>query len=129
MLPLKLSEPQMMHAILKCLCVSACICTLPRNWHRVDVGRAEVIRKYSDCAGDCWEAYRTEQDQPLYQIQIKQDVARSITYQFLSLVQPMLHVRNSNGSHGSEKCVCVTPCNAEVQGKACRIPPRDARRT
>ena len=89
MLPLKLRAPQMLHAILKSLRVSVCACTLPKNWHRVDGGRAEVIRKYSDCAGDCWEAYRTEADQPLWQIQIKQDVARSITYQFLGLAQLM----------------------------------------
>ena len=41
-----------------------------------------VIHKYSDCAGDCWESYKTEEDQPLYQCQITHDVARSVCYQF-----------------------------------------------
>ena len=49
--------------------------------HRV-LSTKVVIYKYSACAGDCWEAFRTEEDQTLYQCQIRHDVARSITYQF-----------------------------------------------
>ena len=42
-----------------------------------------VIRKYTDRAGDAWEAYRfDEADEPLYQVAIKHDVPRPITYQF-----------------------------------------------
>jgi len=37
----------------------------------------------SDCAGDVWESFRTEgSDEPLWQCQIKHDVARNVCYQF-----------------------------------------------
>ena len=41
-----------------------------------------VIYKYSSCAGDCWEAYKTDEDQVLYQCQIRHQVTRSVEYQF-----------------------------------------------
>jgi len=38
--------------------------------------------KYSDCAGDLWESYKTDDDQPLYQVQIRHEAPRSLCYQF-----------------------------------------------
>ena len=51
-----------------------------------------IIQKYSDSAGDIWEAFRTEKDQPLFQCQIKQDVARSVCYQFRDKFADFLRV-------------------------------------
>ncbi len=51
-----------------------------------------VIFKYSDCAGDLWETFRTQDEQPLYQVQVKQDVARSICFQFKDKFAEFLRV-------------------------------------
>ena len=40
-----------------------------------------VIYKISDIAGDVWERYKGSEE-PLWQLQIAQDSARSITYQW-----------------------------------------------
>jgi len=45
-----------------------------------------------DSAGDVWEAFQAEGDQPLYQCQIKHDVARSVTYQFRDKMAEFLRV-------------------------------------
>ena len=39
-----------------------------------------VVHKISDAAGDVWERYKGS-DEPMWQLQIAQDTARSITYQ------------------------------------------------
>ena len=42
-----------------------------------------IVFKYSDCATDTWQTFRAEEEQALFQVQIKQDVARSVVlYQF-----------------------------------------------
>jgi len=42
-----------------------------------------IVFRYSDCATDVWQTLQPEGEQPLFQVQIKQDVARSVVlYQF-----------------------------------------------
>ena len=50
-----------------------------------------VVHKISDAAGDVWERYKGS-DEPLWQLQIAQDTARSITYQFRDKLADFLRV-------------------------------------
>ena len=54
---------------------------LGRNKFAANAPVNVVIYKISDIAGDVWERYKGSEE-PLWQLQIAQDSARSITYQW-----------------------------------------------